>query len=144
MARTRTFASLSPRYQKDILRAGITPEQYESGAVSLQKARYHVETPEHPERADASKHPKYVANRAKLVNDIQRAKRELFESSGKFNNANSKRAITVHAETGRVRTKQQLQEILKIAEGLKNGTLSWTQFKGSPDWDEYRHAFFYH
>lgn len=141
----RNWNALSSNYRGRLERGGITREQYESG-IKLEGARGHEATPERPERAESNpqKYKDYLATRTQLINDIQRVKRELFESSGKFNNANSKRQIRVDSETGHVRTKQQLQEILKIADGLKNGTLSWQQFKGSPDWDEYRSAFFYH
>lgn len=54
MARRRLWDALSESYRKRLLRGGITRDAYERGE-SLQKARGHAETPEHPK--DAVKHP---------------------------------------------------------------------------------------
>lgn len=50
MAR-RSWDALSGPYKRRLERAGITQDIYESGAVSLSRARGHGATPEHPERA---------------------------------------------------------------------------------------------
>lgn len=142
---SRNWNNLSDSYRSRLERNGISRSDYESGA-SLDKVRGHGATPEHPERAESNpeRYKDYLGTRNQLINDIQRAKRELFDASGKFNNAHSKKYIKVDSASGHVRTKQQLQEILKIAKGLKDGTITWAQFQGNPDWDEYRSAFFYH
>lgn len=141
----RNWAGLSSAYRTRLERAGISRSDYESG-VSSTKARGHGNTPEHPERAESNpaKYPGYTSAKTQLINDIQWVKRGLFQSTGKFNNGNSKNSIKHDPDTGKLRTIQDLKNILKIAEGLKNGTLTWEQFKGSPEWDEYRSAFFYH
>jgi hypothetical protein len=55
VATRRPFNDLSPAYQGRLIRSGISPEQYQSGA-SLKAARGHAQTPERPSQALRAPH----------------------------------------------------------------------------------------
>lgn len=69
MPRKRDWNSLSSSYQSRLLRKGITKQAYESG-VSLQAARGHAHTPEHP--MDVVKNPTKYRVYLNKLKDLQK------------------------------------------------------------------------
>jgi hypothetical protein len=66
-ASRKGWQQLSPGYRNRLIKAGITPKQYRSGA-SLSKARGHAETPEHgitEAIRNPRKYRKYITRRTK-------------------------------------------------------------------------------
>src|SRR5215469_13683647 len=53
MPRRKGWLSLSEKYRNDLIRAGITQDDYEAG-VDLRGARRHYFTPEHPGKVTAA------------------------------------------------------------------------------------------
>src|ERR1700678_3108251 len=104
MAGRRDWDALSAGYRKRLKSAGITRCQYESG-VSLEKARGHARTPEHPERS--SKNPtRYAAYEAKklgIADRIQDFKRQKWGHRPKWNEGRSRMAVRKDPETGKWR-----------------------------------------
>lgn len=150
MAR-KTWSSLSDGYRNRLERNGVTREQYESGA-SLEKARGHGATPEHPERAESNKekYKDYLGNRDRLITKIQQIKRELFGDRSKWNARNSRRNIAVEASTGKIRSISDLVKILDMAQEAQQEAQGRDEFFEA--WDNIfadeepndREAFFYH
>lgn len=83
MAR-KGWDSLSPGYRKRIESAGLTRADYEAGQ-SLQRARGHANTPEHPKKFDASKYPRYATERRRLTRDVEQKKHRIFGGGPKWN-----------------------------------------------------------
>jgi len=83
MAR-KGWDSLSPGYRARIEKAGLTRADYEVGQ-SLQKARGHANTPEHPRQFDASKYPKYASERRRLTSQVEQKKHRIFSGGPKWN-----------------------------------------------------------
>lgn len=139
----RNWDNLSAGYRQRLERSGVTRGQYESGA-SLEKARGHKETPEHPERAEANpqKYQKYLNERKNLVAKIQRAKRDMFSGSPKWNPKGSGRNIRVDAATGKVRSIQDLRAILAAATTARSKMNPWNYVL--EEHEDYASAFFYH
>jgi hypothetical protein len=76
MAR-KGWDQLSPQYKKRLEKSGITESDYNSG-VSLQRARGHSRTPEHPHEMDKVKHRSYYMERLRLIDQLQSKKRRVF------------------------------------------------------------------
>lgn len=91
MAR-KGWNALSPGYRARIEKAGLTRADYEAGQ-SLQKARGHAETPEHPKQFSPAKFPKYAAERQRLTTAVERKKQQIFDGGPKWNPARSARHI---------------------------------------------------
>jgi len=117
MAR-KGWSQLSDDYRDRLERKGITREQYNSGE-SLERARGHEKTPEHPERAESNpeKYRDYLEKANGIVNDIQRLKRDIFQAGGGFNNSRSRAAIRKTVD-GRVRT---IADLRRIRDALESG-----------------------
>lgn len=117
MAR-KGWDQLSNNYRDRLTKAGVTREQYNTGG-SLEKARGHERTPEHPERAESQpdKYRDYLNRANALVNDIQRLKRDIFQAGGGFNNSRSRASIRKDVN-GRVRP---LSALRRIRDALESG-----------------------
>lgn len=145
----RNWDSLSDSYRKRLERSGISRSDYQSGA-SLEKARGHRATPEHPERAENNKekYKEYLASRDKIITQINGIKREIFGGGDKWSNTGSRRNIRVDPATGSVRTIQELRAILdasKAARGQSAGKSAsdiWSYI--TDEWEDYASAFWYH
>lgn len=98
----KTWGELSGTYRGRLERGGISQREYESGR-SLAAARGHARTPERPERAMTSpgRYKDYLDRRTSLERDVIAKKRELFESSPRFNAKRSARAIHEGPKTGK-------------------------------------------
>jgi hypothetical protein len=145
MARNRNWDSLSPSYRSRLARSGISRGDYESGA-SLESARGHKSTPEHPERAEsnAQRYSDYLRNRNRVITEIQQIKEQLFSGRPKWNRASSLRYIKVDADTGKTRTLDQLRGIRDRAmERLEN---DYSEFEEifAEDLEPDRASFYYH
>lgn len=96
MARKRDWSSLSKSYQSRLLGGGITKQAYESGA-SLQAARGHAHTPEHPEEAikpkNATKYRKYIDKAKKLQEQVIARKDALWGNRHKYNTRRAKENV---------------------------------------------------
>lgn len=96
MPRKRDWSSLSSNYQSRLLRKGITKQAYESG-VSLQSARGHAHTPEHPEdilKPNAqTKYRVYVDKLKKLQEEVVRRKEVIWGGRHKYNNRRAKENV---------------------------------------------------
>lgn len=154
MAR-KGWSQLSDTYRNRLVRTGITREIYTSGG-SIEKARGHEKTPEHPERAESNpqKYGDYLNRANGIVNDIQRLKREIFEAHGRFNNSNSRSAIrkklngTVRsiADLQRIRTELERNKDVAIEIRRREGTLSsriWEDIFTEMDEEDFS-ALYYH
>lgn len=147
--RKRDWNSLSPGYQKRLKGAGITKRQYESGA-SLQKARGHSQTPEHPERAGPTPPPgtpdKYKRYRDKIKNAVQYVqdfKKEKWGTRPKWNEKRSLMNVRKDPETGKMRGVKDLQ-VIKAMVGIAKED-GWVDWHGIIELDpDYESAFYYH
>lgn len=87
----RNWNALSPAYRKRLQNAGITQNQYESGA-KLSQARGHAQTPEHP--SDVEKHPgkyrRYEQSRTRLTKLVIEKKKTVFGSEERFYDLHSR------------------------------------------------------
>ena len=148
-----TWESLSGPYRKRLEKAGITRRDYESGA-SLQRARGHAETPEHPERLPpppaAGANDKYKRSRDKIkrtidyIQDFKRSKwAPPYRGVAPYNEKRSEMAVKKDPETGRHRGVKDLQFIKAMVDIAKKDT--WLGWHGivalQPD---YTNAFYYH
>jgi hypothetical protein len=88
VAKRKGWNDLSPGYRERILKAGLTREDFESGA-SIKKARGHANTPERPVNFSPQKFPKYAAERKRLTQEMIRKKEQLFGDRLKFNGRRS-------------------------------------------------------
>lgn len=93
MAR-KGWGSLTPNYRQRLEKAGINQSDYEQG-VSLEKARGHERTPEHPltpgisSKADRTKYPQYFREHSKLIRQLQDKKEEFFGSTPRWDERRS-------------------------------------------------------
>lgn len=135
----RQWGTLSPAYRRRLERGGITQAAYESGA-SLQKARGHAQTPEHPLKATPASHPRYFANRASLVKQVQDQKRAMHGQSPKWNEKHALLATEKHRD-GTPRTVTELRRVLRALKEVDEGKdLEEIMYLEGEDLE----AFFYH
>jgi hypothetical protein len=148
----RNWDRLNPAYRKRLQGAGITKQQYESGA-SLQKARGHEQTPERPERAkppEPGKPDKYKRYRDKIkrtIDYIQDFKRDKwgppYVGVAPYNEKRSEMAVKKDPETGKMRGVKDLQVIKAMVDIAKTDT--WLGWHGivalAPG---YENSMFYH
>lgn len=88
MAR-KGWDSLSPNYRRRLEKAGLSKSDYESG-VSLSKARGHAKTPEHGvKNVNKAKYPEYFSQREKLIQELQRRKREMWGDRPRWDESRS-------------------------------------------------------
>jgi hypothetical protein len=81
MAR-KGWDDLSPAYRDRLSKAGISESAYNQGE-SIQSARGHSQTPEHPRSFNESRFRGYANEREALTRDLERRKAELFGSAAK-------------------------------------------------------------
>jgi hypothetical protein len=146
--KARNWDTLSAAYRKRLERAGITKRQYESGA-SLEKARGHGQTPEHPERArepEPGKPDKYKRYRDKIKNAIkyiQEFKESKWGNRPKWNSKRSEMNVRKDPGTGKPRGTKDLQYIKAMVDIAKRDT--WMDWHGIVALDyDYEDAFYYH
>ena len=144
---SRNWDNLSAAYRKRLERGGINKRQYESGA-SLEKARGHGKTPEHPgrERKNPNKYREYRDKQRRLIDKIQAIKIDAFSDRIKWNEAHSYKFAKVNPDTGNNRGVMELRELLAYI-------TFWDDNDRPDDWhglveiggvDETETAFYYH
>jgi hypothetical protein len=148
----RNWSGLSDNYRKRLEKAGVTRQEYESGA-KLEKARGHGQTPEHPERLktpEEGKEDKYKRYREKIkriIREIQDFKRDKwgppYQGVGPFNEKRSEMAVRKDPETGKARGVKDLNVIHAMVGVAK--VSPWIDWHGIVALDDdYETAFYYH
>lgn len=96
MPRKRDWSKLSKSYQSRLLGKGITKQAYESGA-SLQAARGHAHTPEHPIDAtkakNQSKYKAYIDKLKKVQEEVIARKEAVWGNRHKYNNRRARENV---------------------------------------------------
>ena len=138
---SRSWAGLSPAYRRRLERAGITQARYESGA-SVQVARGHGKTPEHPERAtrNPAKYREYISERQDIIRRVLQKKARVFGDRIKYNATRSE--YNVRHPVNRMGTPQTpnwaaMRRFLKMS-NAEIDAIDWTADK-----EEYSFLFYH-
>lgn len=94
MAKRKPWSQLTPTYRARLEKAGLTEEQFDSGA-SIKAARGHATTPERPTQYNPVQFPAYAANRQQLIIQLGDRKEQVFGSSPRWDRSRSDHWIRI-------------------------------------------------
>jgi len=86
------WAQLKADYRERLIKKGITEEMHAAGA-SLQTARGHAQTPEHPGAYNPSQYQGYNQRRQALIRQVEARKQQLWSGSPRWNPQESQKWI---------------------------------------------------